>query len=121
MDYQVLLILAALAAISVVGWSCRLWIKQTVERSVQAKFEKELEAVRSDLRLKESKIAALQENALSGRAGRQAILDKRRIDAVENLWAATLRLDSFKPAAQLLTMLKLDVLSRRAPAEPNLR
>jgi len=115
------LIVIALLTLPVLAWALRLWIKATVERSVSAKFEAELEDLRSDLRVKEGKISALQNNVLSGRAGRQAILDKRRIEAIERLWQAALQLGKFKGAAITLSMLKLDAVSKAVATESNVR
>ena len=115
------IVLFLLAVISVAGWAIRLWIKQSVERSVQARYERELETVRSDLRLKEAKITGLQNNALGGLAARQALLGKRRLEATERLWRATLDLGVFKAAATTMTMLKIDKVAERTPREENLR
>ena len=72
----------------------RNWIKAGIEKSVQHGFDAKIETLRtelrkseetfkSDLRSKESQISALRDGVLSGRAQRQALLDKRRLEAVE--------------------------------------
>lgn len=96
----------------------RTWIRSTVERSVESRFAREMEGVRSDLRLKENKITALQNNVLGGHAGRQSLADKRRIEGVHNLWAATLRLDKFRYMTSLMQMLKLGALEEKAKTNP---
>lgn len=77
--------------------------------------------MRSDLRRKEAKIGALQQNVLSGRAGRQSILDRRRIEALENLWREVVKLNIFLWPAQMLVLLKLDEIDKRAARDPNVR
>lgn len=75
----------------------RTWLKSTIKRSVQHTFDQKIENVRTDLRLseervkseirsKEAEISALRDGVLSGRGQRQALLDCRRLDAVERIW-----------------------------------
>lgn len=92
-----------------------------VEKSLSARFDKEIEAVRSDLRTKESKITALQAAALNGRAGRQALMDKRRIEAVETLWRDVIRLNPFLWPTRMTQLLKLDAIAARVEIEPNIK
>jgi hypothetical protein len=114
-------LLALLALGSLIALAVRTWVIAAVNRRVDAKFERELEAVRSDLRLKEGKINALQANVLSGHAGRQALLDKRRLQAIETLWPSVLRLDEFKISATMMTMLKINAVEKRAQTDAKLR
>lgn len=92
-----------------------------VEKSVTSRFEREMEAVRSDLRLKESKITALQSAALNGRAGRQALMDTRRIEAVDTLWRDVIRLNPFLWSTRMTEILKLDAIAERVNSEPNVK
>src|SRR4051812_19881051 len=119
------ILLISVAVLGVIGVLARLalqtWVKTLVEKSVTSKFEKELEAVRSDLRVKEGKITALQGSVLSGRAGRQAILDKRRIEAVENLWREVNKLNAFLWPTRVMEVLKIDEIDSRAQFDPNIR
>lgn len=92
-----------------------------VEKSVAAKFDKDLEAVRSDLRTKEAAIAALQSAALSGRAGRQSMMDKRRIEAIEILWGDVIILNAFLWPTKMTEHLKLDAIASQMDKEPNLK
>ena len=59
-----------------------------VAKSVEHRFDVDLENVRSELRNRESQIGALTANVLSGRASREAALQQRRVAAAEKLWAA---------------------------------
>jgi hypothetical protein len=109
----------AVMSLAVVG--VRTWIKSFIERSVSSRFEREIEAVRSDLRIKEAKITALQSTVLSGRASRHALFEKRRLEALEGLWAETIKLDQFRAAASMVAVLKLDVLDKKVVTDPNVR
>ena len=112
-----------MVAVLLVGGLCllgsRTWIKAVVEKSVSTKFDSALEGVRSDLRMKEMKITALQSTILEGRAGRQAIIDKRRIEAIEKLWRATVELGAFHMATSAMTVLKPEAFDQED--NPNLR
>src|SRR4029077_8681731 len=93
-------------AIGVLIFIGRNWIKARIEQSVRSGFEAKLEALRSDLRRseeelkselrsKEAEITALRDGILSGRAQRQALVDKRRLEAIDGLWAAFTTLAPF--------------------------
>ncbi|MGN6848576.1 MAG: hypothetical protein ACTHJK_03715 [Sphingomicrobium sp.] len=114
-------IAVALLALGMLGLGLRTWIASYVDRTVGAKFDKELEAVRSDLRVKENKITALQSNVLSGRAERRTLLSKRRIEAIEHLWSEVLKLDAFTWPATVTGILKMDAVGDRTKNDPNIR
>jgi hypothetical protein len=93
-------------AIGVLIFIGRNWIKARIEQSVRSGFEAKLEALRSDLRRseedlkselrsKEAEITALRDGILSGRTQRQALVDKRRLEAIDGLWAAFTTLAPF--------------------------
>jgi hypothetical protein len=73
----------------------RKWIEASVEKSIQHRLDEKLEATKSDLRAKEAEISALREMVLSGTAQRRALLDKRKLEAVERIWASLTRLAPF--------------------------
>jgi hypothetical protein len=98
---QALSIISFLLSISVpiVAFAARHWIVERISRGVQHQFDRQIEQLRTDLRKaeeehkselrsKEADIAALRSVVLTGSANRQALLDKRRIEAVEKVWAA---------------------------------
>jgi hypothetical protein len=97
------------------------WIESNVEKNVEHKFAKQLADLNSDLRLKESEIAALRDGVLSGRAQRQALMDKRRIEAVEHVWERVGKLAPFEMTSATMARINFDAAGRRTPYEPNLR
>jgi hypothetical protein len=116
------ILIAALAALLALVWkSTRAGIIAVVEKSVSARFDRELEILRSDLRGKEAKIGALQSAALSGRAGRQAILDMRRVEALEAVWADVITLNAFLWPTRMMEILKVDAIAEGIGTEPNLQ
>jgi hypothetical protein len=129
---------AGIVAIGLYAVSCigvfvgRNWIKARIERSVQHGFDAELEAIRadlrkaeetfkSDLRLREQELSALRDGVLSGRAQRQAALDKRRMEAVERVWQAVGHLGRYKTLSGFMNVLDYDKLSQAATSNPVLR
>ena len=103
----------------------RNWILARVTNSVQHHFNVQLENVRADLRdseervkselrNKEAEIAALRANVLSGSANRQSLLDKRRFEAVERVWAAVNELAPLKMLNGMLAVLNMAAISKEA-------
>ena len=111
---------ACLAVAVVVVWAMRIWLKSAIEQGIRQTFERDLEAFKSDLRARESRLNTLQNALLSGRAGRNALIEKRQIEAVEAVWAEVVRLRPATIAAMSVKMLKFDVIDRRIDQEPNL-
>jgi hypothetical protein len=85
-----------------------------IERRVEHKFNERLEKLRAELQAKASEIATLRDTVLSGRMQRQALLDKRRMEAVERAWAGAVAASSLKMAAGLMSRIKFDVASKEA-------
>ena len=79
-------------------WMGREVVETRLTPSVQFSFGTKLEAIRTELRASEERLKAqlrkrqkfrpLRSVALSALAGRQAALDKRRLEAVDQLWSA---------------------------------
>jgi len=93
-------------------WLGRNVISTRLTKSVEYEFNKKLELVRSqmreseerlkaELRTKETEIAALRSGALSALASRQVALDKRRLEAVDQLWASVTALGPARAIATL--------------------
>lgn len=110
----------------------RNWIKARIEQSVRSGFEAKLEALRSEfrrseeylkseLRSKEAEIAALRDVILSGRAQREALVDKRRLEAIDGLWAAFTTLAPFTVVAKMMGSIKFDAAARGAHRNPNIQ
>lgn len=108
------------------------WIKASVENSVQHKFDTKIETLRtelrkneaefkSELRTKETQISALRDGVLSGRANRQSLVDKRRIEAVEKIWKAIIELAPYKNISASMAIIKFDAAAKRTPTDLKLR
>lgn len=103
----------------------RNWLIARISKSVQHGFDVKIEDVRaelrrneekfkSDLRDKESEISILRNNVLSGRAGRQSLLDRRRFEAVERVWTAVNDMARYKALASMMAVLKFKEVAKRA-------
>lgn len=124
--------LATFALIGIGGFLLKNWVRSNIEKSIQYKFDTKIENVRaefreseerlkSDLRLKEAEIAALQDGVLSGRANRQALLDKRRIEAVDRVWSGFVSLSVCANFAASMKVFKIEEVEKVAPSDPRVR
>jgi hypothetical protein len=129
-EFWLLLGIDALAAIAVfVG---RNGLKAWIEKGVQHRFDTRLEELRtefrkseellkSELRDKESEIAALRDGVLSGRTQRQALIDKRRLEAIDKLWAGISALAPFKAVSASMVIVNVENVAKAAPNDPKIR
>jgi hypothetical protein len=115
-----------------ITWFAREAISARLTRTVQHQFDQKLEGLRSDLRVaeerlkaelrvREAEITALRSGALSALASRQAALDKRRLEAVDQLWAAFNSLGPARGLAASMAVLKFESATKLAERDPNAR
>jgi len=101
------------------------WLLARITKGVQHEFDVKMEQLRTDLRKseehfkselrdKESEITALRTNLLSGSASRQALLDKRRFDAVERVWTAVNDMAQLKNLSASMALLNFKELAKRS-------
>ena len=115
--------LTTTALASGVAWIFRKWISTKITKSIGHEFNVKLEHLRADLREadeklkadlreKETEMSLLRTGALNAMASRQIALDKRKLEAIDQLWTAfnslsgarfltnTLAVINFKEAAK---------------------
>lgn len=118
--------------IAALGWLLRSVIETRLRASVQHEFDEKLEAFRTDLRkteeafkadlrAKESEIEALRSGALSGLINRQVVLEKRRVEAIEQLWDAVEKLAPLKMPAYMMASVKYEDALKRVEQDRNAR
>lgn len=101
----------------------RNWLKARIEKGVQHRFDLKIEGMRADLReseerLKsalrngESEIAILRNAVLAGSAGRQALLDKRRFEAVERIWKAINDMAQLKGLSSMMAIMNVKEVAK---------
>jgi len=113
-------------------WLARNLIATRLTKSVQHEFDTKLESLRgelrkneelfkADLRAKETEISVLRSDAMTAMASRQVAFDKRRLEAIDQLWTTYIDLGSAKMISVLMSGYNLDKVFERAPHEPKLR
>ncbi len=106
--------------------------KQWITRLVNHGFDEKLETLRSELREKEEKLKAdlrekelalnaLRASILSGSAGRQNLLDKRRFEAVEKVWTEVNELGQFLPLAKFMGTLNVKEIAAASGKSPDVQ
>jgi hypothetical protein len=100
--------------------------KSGIEKSIQSRFDAKLEGIKAEYRLQEERLRAdlrsrdndlesLRRNALSGAAARQAIIDKRQIEALERVWGAVVERRAQKVLLTQMQLLNLDEIRKMMP------
>ena len=113
-------------------WLLRSVISTRLKASVKHEFDQKLEAQRTslrnneeafkaDLQSKANEIAALRSGALTGLASRQAALDARRIQAVDQLWSAILALAPAKAVSATMAIVKFEAAAKLSAENPRAR
>jgi len=80
----------------------RNWILENIKASVNHEYNSKIESLRADLVKRQSEIDTLRQAALGNRAIRQGVLEKKRIEAVEGLWASVVELSKLSMSAQIM-------------------
>lgn len=110
-----------LALVAFIVWVSRHYLAQLITNLVKSSFERDLEAVRSELRLRESDIDALRSGALSSAASLQASIAQRRIQAADDLWQSVNVWSEFTVQMTLMSALDFDELSESIAHDPSVQ
>jgi len=113
-------------------WLARNLIATRLTKSVQHEFDSKLESIRAelrkseelfkaDLRAKETEITVLRSGAMSAMASRQVAFEKRRLDAIDQLWSAFIVLGPAKMILVSMSGFDLDNVFDRVPHDDKLR
>jgi len=113
-------------------WLLRSMITTRLRASVQHEFNQKIENLKTslreseesfkfDLRLKETQIEALRSGALSALASRQAVLDERRILAVDQIWSAVQKLAPAKSLSATIAVLNFEEALKLSASRPDSR
>jgi hypothetical protein len=120
------------AGLGFVGWLLRNWISARLTKSVGFEFDRKLELLkgelrtseeklRADLRARETEIATLRVGAMTALSNRQIALDKRRLDAIDQLWASVNSLSKARGISLMMSTLKFEAVAERAEKDQNMR
>ena len=109
------------ALFGVILWLCRAMISARLTASVRHEYDKKLESFKADLLSKEVQIEALRSGAISALASRQAALDGRRIEAIEQIWSGVMTLAPAKFIAEILARFNYDKVAKQAAYDQKTR
>jgi hypothetical protein len=124
--------LTTAGVLSGIAWLAREWIGARLTKAIQHEFDRKLEKLRSELREseemlkarireKEGEITALRSGALSALASRHAALDKRRLEAIDQIWAAFNALAPARSLATNMGFIKFESAAEIAERDPKAR
>lgn len=89
--------------------------------SLRAELREKEEVLKADLRSKEAEIAALRDSAITAMASRQVALDKRRLEAVDQLWSAVTALSPAKGISAFMAITKFEAVAKEAVRNEKVR
>jgi hypothetical protein len=124
--------ISTVAGLGMVGWLLRNWISTRLTKSVGFEFDQKLELLRAehraseerlraDLRAKETEIATLRASAMTALSNRQVAVDKRRLDAIDQLWASVLLMNKARGISLMMSTLKFEAVAERAERDAKMR
>jgi hypothetical protein len=96
------------------------WYK-LIDAKVQHRYNAELERLKDHLSRSSKEIDTLRASVLSLRAQRQASVEKRRLEAIDQLWAAVTALQSRKGKALMMSFIKFESAAELAKGDPKVR
>lgn len=113
-------------------WLGRNIISTRLTRSVEHEFNAKLESVRSqmreseerlkaEIRAKETEIAALRSGALTAMSSRQIAIDRRRLEAVDQLWASVTALAPARTIAAFMSSISFERAAPITERDPKAR
>lgn len=107
--------------LAAVLWLARNVIITRLTRSVEHEFNSKIEQLRAELRAKENEISSLRNGALTAMASRQIAVDKRRLEAVDQLWSATMSLNHAKGISACMSVIKFENAAQISERDPRVR
>lgn len=120
------------ALFAFVLWLARNLIITRLTKAVESEYATLLEAYKFDLRkseesfkadlkVKEIEIAALRSGTLSAISSRQLLLDKKRMEASEDIWASVISLGAFKLVSSWMAVLNFEEAAEASKHDPSVR
>lgn len=124
--------IATSSLLLVVIWISKNLILTRLRKSVESEFDVKIEVLKADLRnseealkaetrSREAEIAVLRTGALSASVTRQAAVDARKLQAVDELWSAVSSLAAGKNICRFMKTIKFDVAITETENNPELR
>ncbi|HBV8971372.1 TPA: hypothetical protein MD887_005030 [Klebsiella oxytoca] len=101
-------VVASAGFIGGIGFIARESLGKLLTKSIDHKFETELEKFKSDIREGEKELEQIRSYISSLRTNRDSVLQSKKFESAENLIAIRQFLSSFTMAVQYMQMLKVD-------------
>ncbi|MBM3618392.1 MAG: hypothetical protein FJX23_07580 [Alphaproteobacteria bacterium] len=99
----------------------RNWLVARIKSGVEHDFNSKLENLKGELRAKENEISTLRDTVFTGRNQRQALVEKRKIEAIEAVWKSVVELGKFKALAGAMAIVKFEAASQEISKNPNVK
>ncbi|WP_223543971.1 hypothetical protein [Pseudomonas sp. BF-B-28] len=120
------------ALFGLVLWLARNLIITRLTKSVESEYARLLEtykfdlrkseeSFKADLKTKEVEIAALRSGTLSAISNRQLLLDKKRMEASDEIWASVVSLGGLKFVSSWMSVIKFEEAAEAAKHDPKVR
>ncbi len=117
---------------SLIIWLARNLIVTRLKNSVEHEYSRLLESYKLELRrseesfkyelkLKELEISSLRSGALSAVSNRQLLMDKKRFEAVEEIWSSVMSLGGFKFVSSWMANINFEQAANAAKTDPKIR
>lgn len=97
--------------LGVLGWLASNLVSTRLKATVEHEFNAKLAQLQGQLDARTAEIEAMRNGVLSAMSGRQTAFDKRRLEAVDQIWAAATSLSVARFTVTMLTILKADELA----------
>jgi hypothetical protein len=109
------------SALALAGVIFRESLREYITSGIRHSFEIEIEKLKADLAHKENEISAIRDGALSGMSNRRALLNARKLRAIDQLWGNVVSLGRLKGASQQISILNLENVNRRIETDQKLQ
>src|SRR5690242_16668687 len=110
--------LSVTGSLAILVWLCRGPISSALTKGVEYKLNQKIERLRADLRAKESEMQALRSGALSALASRQIAVDRRRLEAVDQIWSAVTALGPARGVSGWMSVINFEAAAEAAKNDP---
>lgn len=109
------------AILSGLGYFFRDRLAKLIDARLQHGYNAELEKLKDELSRSSKEIETLRSSVLSLRAQRQAGVEKRKLEAIDQLWAAVKALQPRKAQSSIMAVIKFESAVKRAKDDPKVR
>lgn len=89
--------------------------------TIRAEFREKEELLKADLQSKQTEITDLRSGAMTAMASRQMALDKRQLEAVDQLWSAVTALAGAKSISVFMSLIKFEAAAKEAARSEKFR